>query len=213
MKTATATRGWSYDQQDIGILVFDACLTAGAPMVFAKGAKVLEIGCCESDWLERAQLAWRDVEFAGIDVRADKQNRPYRWKRNAIDPTLFAPASFDAIVSLSAIEHIGLGHYGDPLDPVGDITAMANAWDWLKPGGWLYADVPYDPTGYRVDRTKCRIYDDQALYGRLIPRGVTPWLGFAEHAAPNALVRKPAVPVKPFHYAAFVLSKSPQTGS
>jgi SAM-dependent methyltransferase len=150
------------------------------------------------------------TEFAGIDVRADKHNRPYRWKRNAIDPTLFPPETFDGIVSLSAIEHIGLGHYGDPVDPCGDITAMANAWDWLKPGGWLYVDVPYDPTGYRVQGTKCRIYDDQALYGRLVPKHCDEWVRFVEHARPDVIVPKPSAAVKPFHYVAMVLTKPPR---
>lgn len=33
-------------------------------------------------------------------------------------------ASFDAIVSFSGLEHDGLGRYGDPLNPYGDLSAM-----------------------------------------------------------------------------------------
>jgi SAM-dependent methyltransferase len=201
---------WTYTAKDVGIVLFDACLTAGAPMTFAPGAKVLEIGSCESDWLERAKVAWPETEFAGIDVRADKHNRPYRWKRNVMDADIFQPETFDAIVSLSAIEHIGLGHYGDPLEPIGDITAVSNAWRWLKPGGWFYLDVPYDPKGYRVQGTKCRVYDEQALYARLNPRGCTEWYAFADASHPGTLIPQPVQSIKPFHYVAMVFSKPPR---
>lgn len=201
---------WRYDGHDVGINLFDACLRAGAPMVFSPGMRVLEIGSCESDWLERAMAAWPGVEFAGIDVRADKHNRAYRWKRNAMDASLFCDGAFDGIVSLSAMEHVGLGHYQDPLDPCGDLKAAENAWLWLKPGGWFYFDVPYDPTGYRVQGTKCRVYDDAALYGRLLPKHAPLWTGYAEHAHPDRLVSKPIAPVNPFHYVACVVTK-PQT--
>ena len=200
---------WSYQGRDAGILLFDACFTAGAPMPFDPGAKVLEIGCDESDWLERAWTAWPDVAFSGIDTRPDKGQRPYRFARNAIDPSLFPPATFDAIVSLSAMEHMGLGHYGDPVDPDGDITVARNAWTWLKPGGWCYFDVPYDPTGYRIQGTKCRIYDDETLRARLVPAGArVAWMGFANASHPHLLLPRPASPVKPFHYVACVLQKS-----
>ena len=215
-----------YTAGDVGITLFDACLSAGAPMVFNPGAKVLEIGSCESDWLERAREAWPECEFAGIDVRADKKDRPYRWKRNALDVSIFPDETFDAIVSLSAIEHMGLGHYGDPLLDTGDIRTVANAWRWLKPGGWFYLDVPYDPTGYRVLGTKCRVYDDCALTERFAMRvchanasawlqAWVPgaWMGYVEHKAPGTLVPKPTQAVQPFHYVAMVLVKSPQTAN
>jgi hypothetical protein len=202
---------WHYDKSDVGILLFDACLRAGAPMRFETGMRVLEIGSCESDWLERAHDAWPGVVFAGIDVRGDKHNRPYRWKRNVMDAGIFQPETFDAIVSLSAIEHIGLGHYGDPLELTGDIIAMTHAWSWLKPGGWMYFDVPYDPTGYRVQGTKCRVYDDAGIYGRLAPaRDVVAWTGYVEHQRPGDLIPKPALAVQPFHYVALVLNKPPR---
>ena len=41
---------------------------------------------------------------------------------------------FDAMVTFSSIEHSGLGRYGDPLNPWGDLIAMAQSWCLLKPG-------------------------------------------------------------------------------
>ena len=39
----------------------------------------------------------------------------------------------------------GLGRYGDPLDPYGDLRAMRTAWRALRPGGRLLLTVPIGP--------------------------------------------------------------------
>jgi SAM-dependent methyltransferase len=45
--------------------------------------------------------------------------------------------SVDCVVSLSSIEHFGLGRYGDPFDPDGDRKAMAEMVRVIRPGGIL----------------------------------------------------------------------------
>jgi hypothetical protein len=55
------------------------------------------------------------------------------------------PYSDQEIVSLSSlhvIEHIGLGRYGDPLDPEGSKKAIAELARVIAPGGKLYIGVP-----------------------------------------------------------------------
>lgn len=54
-------------------------------------------------------------------------------------------APFDVIVSFSSTEHSGLGRYGDPLDPWGDIRAMSAIHKRLKPGGLLVWGGPVGP--------------------------------------------------------------------
>jgi len=49
---------------------------------------------------------------------------------------------FDAVVSFSSIEHSGLGRYGDPLDPDGDIKTMNVIHKNLHPGGILIWGAP-----------------------------------------------------------------------
>ena len=51
----------------------------------------------------------------------------------------------DFIWSFSSIEHSGLGRYGDPLDPFGDLEAVAQMHCMLKPGGVLYLGIPVGP--------------------------------------------------------------------
>jgi SAM-dependent methyltransferase len=43
---------------------------------------------------------------------------------------------------MHVIEHIGLGRYGDPLDPDGSIRAAKELQRVLKPGGHLFLSVP-----------------------------------------------------------------------
>ncbi len=55
------------------------------------------------------------------------------------------PFASDSVVSLSCmhvVEHIGLGRYGDPLDPEGDLKAMAELARVVAPGGSLFFVVP-----------------------------------------------------------------------
>ena len=50
---------------------------------------------------------------------------------------------FDVALSISSFEHDGLGRYGDPLDPEGDLKAMAYMRDRVvKPGGALLLAMP-----------------------------------------------------------------------
>jgi hypothetical protein len=48
----------------------------------------------------------------------------------------------DSISSLHAIEHIGLGRYGDPVCYRGHINALENIWRALHAGGKFYFSVP-----------------------------------------------------------------------
>lgn len=136
-------------------------------IAFPSWAKVLEIGCAEADW-QTPMLAMRpDLHLVGVDWRAC-QRPGVMLHADVRSPGLFQPETFDAVVSISAVEHIGLGAYNDdPIDPEGDSHAMRNAHTWLKPGGWLYLDVPYGST-YVVEE-KYRRYDDAAVTARLLP--------------------------------------------
>ena len=51
----------------------------------------------------------------------------------------------DVALSISSFDHDGLGRYGDPLRPAGDLRAMSLAWRVLKPGGHLLLTVPVGP--------------------------------------------------------------------
>ncbi len=65
-------------------------------------------------------------------------------------------ACCDSVSCLHAIEHFGLGRYGDPIDPEGWRKGLENLKDMLKPGGVLYLSVPIGPT--RIEFNAHRVY-------------------------------------------------------
>ena len=48
----------------------------------------------------------------------------------------------DSLSCLHAIEHFGLGRYGDPIDPIGYQNGISNLAALLKPGGFMYLSTP-----------------------------------------------------------------------
>lgn len=43
---------------------------------------------------------------------------------------------------MCSFDHDGLGRYGDPINPEGDLVAMGTVMDVLKEGGLLFLTVP-----------------------------------------------------------------------
>ena len=54
----------------------------------------------------------------------------------------FADGSVQSLSCMHVVEHIGLGRYGDTLDPDGDLKAIAELKRVLAPGGSLLFAVP-----------------------------------------------------------------------
>lgn len=52
--------------------------------------------------------------------------------------------SVASLSSLCVVEHIGLGRYGDPIDPFGTEKAVKELWRVLQKKGNLYVSVPID---------------------------------------------------------------------
>jgi hypothetical protein len=49
---------------------------------------------------------------------------------------------YDVLLSFSSIEHDGLGRYGDPINPDGDLETMERLKGRVRPGGLLFVGVP-----------------------------------------------------------------------
>lgn len=70
----------------------------------------------------------------------------------------FPDNSVASLSSMHVIEHVGLGRYGEPLDPDGDLKAIRELCRVLAPGGNLMVAVPVGRT--RIQYNAHRIYDD-----------------------------------------------------
>lgn len=84
----------------------------------------------------------------------------------------FADASLASVSALHVLEHIGLGRYGDPIDPDGSARAARELARVIAPGGRLYVSVP---TGReRVCFNAHRVFDPATvlrMFGSLRPAG------------------------------------------
>ena len=69
--------------------------------------------------------------------------------------------AFDSVSSLHAIEHFGLGRYGDNLDPDGWRKGIDNLGKLLSTGGRLYFSVPIGPM--RIEFNAHRVFSVQFL--------------------------------------------------
>ncbi|ULT92138.1 hypothetical protein L3Y34_009691 [Caenorhabditis briggsae] len=84
------------------------------------------------------------VEYNKLTIQPEFQDR-----LSSILPVDFVrnwekyAGTFDFAASFSSIEHSGLGRYGDPMDPIGDLREMLKIKCMLKPGGLLFLGMPY----------------------------------------------------------------------
>lgn len=73
----------------------------------------------------------------------------------------FADHSISSLSCMHVLEHVGLGRYGDPLDPRGDLKAARELQRVLAPGGQLLLVVPVGRQ--RIAFNAHRIYHHETL--------------------------------------------------
>ena len=73
--------------------------------------------------------------------------------------------SYDSISCLHALEHFGLGRYGDPINYNGHIIGLENLYKLLKPNGKLYFSVPIG-IPQRIEFHAHRIFSVKYLIGQ-----------------------------------------------
>ena len=201
---------WSYPHGDPSIALFDRALAADWPMDLPTGARVLELGCCETDfhaWLLRADPS---IRLTGVDVN-ECPGYSGAFVQGAAEAQTFAPASFEAVILLGSLEHFGLGFYGDPAQPNADRIVLAQIAAWLVPGGWCYYDVPWTPTpgGFHVTENRhFRVYDDDAVSARLTSTLTPVCRGYAHGQTVAPQPTRPDAPASPFWYMQRLLRRS-----
>lgn len=85
----------------------------------------------------------------------------------------FETQSVESISCMHTIEHIGLGRYGDPVDPNGDKKALHELQRVVRPNGDLLIVVP---TGKpRIQFNAHRIYDPQMIFDALSELKLQSW--------------------------------------
>jgi hypothetical protein len=100
--------------------------------------------------------SFREIEV--LDIRPQRAAVPgLRFLQHDLQqPAGALRAAFDSVSCLHALEHFGLGRYGDPIDPEGWRGGFAHLVELVAPGGWLYFSVPIGPQ--RVEFNSHRVF-------------------------------------------------------
>jgi len=87
--------------------------------------------------------SYREIEVLDIrDLKKSIHKNIIFLKRDLMNDVVDLKDSCDSISCLHAIEHFGLGRYGDTIDPDGHILGFRNIVEILKEGGILYISFP-----------------------------------------------------------------------
>lgn len=87
--------------------------------------------------------SFRSIEMMDIrDMNKPKIKNMEFLKKDLMNKNDVSKEVTDSISCLHAIEHFGLGRYGDTIDPVGYIKGFNNIIKMLKPDGRLYISFP-----------------------------------------------------------------------
>ncbi len=158
---------WARLDDDTGHLPYDAHYvyhTAWAARCLAEIAPDKHIDISSYTYFATIASAFVPVEF--YDYRPAK----IRLSNLVCDAAdlchlQFEDQSVESISCMHTIEHIGLGRYGDPLDPEGDKRALAELQRVVRPGGSLLVVVPVGAP--RIQFNAHRIYDPEMICAAL----------------------------------------------
>jgi SAM-dependent methyltransferase len=120
---------------------------------------VLDVGAAES--LLAYELASLNYSVTAIDIRPIALSHPnLKFVKTDICKPVLPASSFDCVIALSTIEHIGLGWYGDETGETLDCEAVRQIYTLLKSDGSFILTVPY---GKKAITPIHKIYDQKTL--------------------------------------------------
>lgn len=105
--------------------------------------------------------SFREIEV--FDIRPITSLIPGVLFRQAdlMNPSESLAAYCDSLSCLHALEHFGLGRYGDPIDQCGYAAGLSNMAGILRQGGLFYLSVPIGKE--RVEFNAHRVFDPRLL--------------------------------------------------
>ena len=127
-----------------------------------KPAKHVDVGS-RIDGFVAHVASFRDIEVFDIRALSSKISNIKFVQADFmnLNPALINYA--DSISCLHAIEHFGLGRYGDPIDAYGHVNGLNSIFDVLKKGGKFYFSTPIGQQ--RVEFNAHRVFSIDYLLG------------------------------------------------
>lgn len=134
---------------------------------YRQGKVCADIGCGNNSPYPSFLIAAGYPAVITYDVRFPKKwdSQIVPKKADLADEKLDLQPKLDLAISISCIEHVGLGRYGDKPDPDGDIKMAQNIRKLLKPKGILIFAVPLGRA--EIVWNAHRLYNDYRL-GKLL---------------------------------------------
>lgn len=131
-----------------------------------KSVKLLDMGCAES--INAIEMASLGHNVTGVDLRTlPVKHSNFRMVIADLCDLPFEDESFECVVALSTLEHVGLGWYTDEPEQNNDCKALEEGARVLKTGGRFITTVPF---GRVAGETSVhRIYDQARLDKLLKP--------------------------------------------
>ena len=130
----------------------------------AKPVKHVDIGSRVDGFVAHV-ASFREIEV--FDVRPNSATVPgvvfsYADLMNSVSlPTTTGGGYCDSLSCLHAIEHFGLGRYGDPVNPQGYQQGIANMAQFIQPGGIFYLSTPIGQE--RVEFNANWVFDPRSI--------------------------------------------------
>ena len=83
------------------------------------------------------------VPVTFVDIRPLRLDLPgFEFKQGSLLELPYPDQSLASLSCLHVVEHVGLGRYGDPINPDGTRLALSELTRVLAPGGALYLSAP-----------------------------------------------------------------------
>ncbi len=126
----------------------------------ARPVKHVDIGS-RIDGFVAHVAAFREIEV--FDIRATTSRIPgiTFTQADLTTPSDSLKNWCDSLSCLHALEHFGLGRYGDSIDPLGYVAGLTNMINLLKPGGVFYLSIPIGRE--RVEFNAHRVFNPRSL--------------------------------------------------
>jgi SAM-dependent methyltransferase len=129
----------------------------------AKPEKHVDVGSRVDGFVAHV-ASYREIEVFDVrPIRAKIANISFKQVdlMNGVDASVASAGYCDSISCLHALEHFGLGRYGDPVDANGYVRGLENMVRLLRPGGTFYLAVPIGRE--KVEFNANRIFDPRTI--------------------------------------------------
>jgi hypothetical protein len=181
---------------------FHQDLLVAAKIYHASPARHIDVGS-RIDGFVAHVASFRKIEVIDVRDLPDVGHANISFLKMDMSGELHSAGISDSISCLHAIEHFGLGRYGDPVDPLGYLKGFSNLVEMLQPGGVLYISFPIGQSN-EIHFNAHRVFHPTDVFSWPIPVGSSLKLLSFDYVDDNGQLHRSADPLK--------ISKLPKYG-